>query len=106
MRVYISGPMTGIEDENFPAFNRASALLRSMGFDVENPADKGIIEGWEWEDYLRYDLKMMADCQAIYLLPGWENSKGARLEVHVARALNFRFLYDSENVATPALAKV
>ncbi len=87
MKVYISGPMTGIENYNFPAFNRAAAILAMHGYDVENPADKGVIDGWEWADYLRYDLRVLTLCDAIYRLPGWENSRGATLEVHVAVAL-------------------
>lgn len=86
-RIYVSGPMSGHQDFNFPAFNEASAQLRSAGYEVENPADKGVIEGWEWEDYLRYDLVKLLACDEVVVLPGWEQSKGAQLEVHVALSL-------------------
>lgn len=89
MRVYISGPMTGYVDHNFPAFNEAAELIRSMGHDVENPADKGLVEGWTWVDYLRYDLVKMMECDAIHLLPYWFLSEGSQLEVHVAKKLGF-----------------
>lgn len=46
-RVYLAGPMTGIADYNFPAFNAAAARLRAVGFDVVNPADHGVVEGAE-----------------------------------------------------------
>lgn len=91
-KVYVSGPMTGLPEFNFPAFNAAEAMLREQGYDVENPASKGIIDGWEWEDYLRLDLRLITECDAIYLLPGWENSRGARLEVHVADELGLERL--------------
>jgi hypothetical protein len=79
--------MTGIAGHNFPAFNEATAELETLGFVVENPAQKGVIAGWEWTDYLRYDLKSMLDCEAVVTLPGWRASRGARLEVRVARSL-------------------
>lgn len=87
MRLYISGPMTGVVEFNFPAFNAAAERLRAAGFKVENPADKGIIEGWLWSDYLKYDLRALFDCEGVAMLPDWTKSKGARLEVHVAEEL-------------------
>ncbi len=86
-RVYVSGPMSGINGHNFPAFNAAAEQLRAAGYEVENPADKGVIEGWEWEDYLRYDLVKLLECDEVVALPGWEQSRGAQLEVHVAQSL-------------------
>ena len=86
-RVYIAGPMTGLPEFNFPLFNSTAALLRAQGWHVENPAEHGLVEGATWEDYLRYDIGRLATCSTVYLLPGWENSKGANLEVHIARTL-------------------
>lgn len=90
MRLYISGPMTGIEDYNFPAFNAAADQLRAAGYDVANPADGGADESKTWADYLREDLRILLDCDAVALLPGWTESKGARLETYVAEALGMR----------------
>lgn len=87
MRVYIAGPMTGLPDFNFPAFNAAAAMMRSAGWHVENPAEHGHVEGAEWADYLRYDIARLATCEMIMLLPGWSNSKGANLEVSIAQQL-------------------
>lgn len=87
MKLYISGGMTGIPQHNFPAFNAAEALLKKAGFEVENPAKNGIVPGWAWEDYLRLDLKLMLDCDAVATLDGWIDSRGAWLEVSTARAL-------------------
>jgi hypothetical protein len=92
-RVYVAGPMTGLPDFNYPAFHAAAAQLRAQGLHVENPAEHGNTEGADWEDYVRYDLGRLATCSAIYLLPGWENSKGAQLEVHVARTLEMFVMY-------------
>lgn len=92
-RIYIAGPMTGLPDFNYPAFNAAAAQLRAQGLHVENPAEHGTVEGAEWGDYLRYDIGRVATCGAIYLLKGWENSKGAQLEVHIARTLDMAVMY-------------
>lgn len=38
-RIYIAGPMSGLPEFNYPAFNRAAAVLRAQGHHVENPAE-------------------------------------------------------------------
>jgi len=86
-RLYLAGPMTGFEDFNFPAFNKMAADLRTRGYVVENPAEHGVVEGADWADYMAYDLTRLGLCGQVAVLPGWENSKGARLEVHIAREL-------------------
>lgn len=91
-RVYIAGPMTGLPGYNFDAFNAKAAELRAEGWHVENPAEHGHIDGAGWADYLRWDISRIATCGAIYLLPGWQASKGASLEVVIGKALGVQFL--------------
>jgi hypothetical protein len=83
-RVYISGPMTGRLDLNFPAFNVAAARLRSLGYEVVNPVEINGDPSMDWGSCLRRDLKGMLDCDTIALMPGWQTSSGANLELHVA----------------------
>lgn len=92
-RVYVAGPMTGIEHFNYPAFNAAAQELRNAGWHVENPADHGVVDGAEWADYLHYDLGRLATCSAIYLLPGWTQSRGAHLEFTIAKTLGMTIAY-------------
>lgn len=92
-RVYVAGPMTGLPEFNFPAFNAASAMLRAQGLHVENPAEHGIVDGAEWADYLHYDLGRLATCSEIHLLPGWSNSRGAALEALCAHTLGMTITY-------------
>jgi hypothetical protein len=89
MRLYISGPMTGIKDWNFPAFNEAATKLRERGYDVVNPAELNPGDT-DWHTCLRADIKALCDCDGIALMPGWMNSKGAHLEVHVAHRLGLQ----------------
>ena len=86
-RVYISGPMTGIPDYNFHAFNHEAQRLRSAGYVVVNPAEVNPDTAMTWEQCLRADIKALCDCDTLALMPGWENSKGAHLELHIAHRL-------------------
>lgn len=86
-RVYLAGPMTGLPDFNFPAFNAEAAILRAQGLTVINPAEHGIVDGADWGDYLRHDIAGLVSCERIHLLPGWERSKGASLELYIAQQL-------------------
>lgn len=89
---YISGPMTGMPEHNFPAFHAAAEYYRAQGITVINPAElpgEGDEHPREW--FLRRDLVAMLEggADTIVMLPGWGSSKGARLEYHVAKALGF-----------------
>lgn len=86
---YLSGPMSGIAEHNFPAFREAAARLRAAGFYVVNPADINGI-GTPWTDCLRADIKSLCDCVGLALLPGWEKSTGAHLELHIAHRLGLQ----------------
>lgn len=92
--MYLSGPMTGIEDWNYPAFHTAARKLRSSGCAVVNPAEA--YEGnttLPFDVYLRHDLRsILQDCDTIVVLPGWEKSPGAVLEVAVGAALGHGIL--------------
>lgn len=100
-RIYIAGPMSGIEDHNFPAFNQAERGLEDDGYTPVNPATHGVVPGAEWSDYLRADLAGLATCEGVFFLPGWSKSKGAMLEHYVAQALGLTLCYhpDAERPA-------
>src|SRR5690349_9675732 len=90
--LYISGPMAGYPNLNRAAFNEAANVLQRAGFRTLNPLDNGLPEGLPWSDYLRADVKMVCDATAIALLPNWEASRGARLEVATAHGLGMTSL--------------
>ncbi len=87
MLLYVSGPMTGIPEHNYPAFHAAAAALRRAGYMVANPAEKALPLGLPWATYLRHDIADLVKCDGVALLPGHESSKGATLEVMIANAL-------------------
>lgn len=100
-RLYLAGPMTGIDDFNYPAFNAMADKLRARGYEVENPADHGTVAGAVWTDYMAYDLTRLGLCGMIALLPGWEKSQGARLEVLIAERLGMKVVNAHDLVSTP-----
>lgn len=98
--VYVAGPMTGIPEHNFPAFNDMARRLQEEGLRVMNPAARGVKSGWEWEDYMRADIALLIQCDSITMLPGWENSRGAKFEYEVATTLGLHQLYPDDIPAT------
>jgi hypothetical protein len=95
-RVYISGPMTGQPEFNFPAFHETAARLRQAGAEAINPAESfGGRTDLPRASYIRADMVLLAHCQAIVMLPGWENSRGAKLEYLMAREIGMP-VFDAE----------
>lgn len=90
MRLYIAGPMTGLPDFNYPAFYAAADRLRAAGYEVENPAENKPEGTASWLAYMRMSLVQISPVDGIALLPGWQDSKGASLEVHIAESLGLR----------------
>jgi len=86
-RIYLAGPMSGIADFNYPAFNRAAEQMRAKGFLVENPAENPPPECNSWPGYMRLALRQMLTCDMVVFLPNWQQSRGAMLESEVAKQL-------------------
>jgi Domain of unknown function (DUF4406) len=85
-RLYLSGPMTGLPGHNVEAFNAEAHRLRLLGYSVVNPVEvaEGIGPNPTWQSCMRADVKMLAGCDALVLLPGWQESQGAMLEIQLA----------------------
>lgn len=105
--LYVAGPMTGILDFNYPEFNEVADNLRECGYTVLNPADvdaihkrerqsgfarhacntcdDGLKHEWPW--YMKRTLRMMLDADGIALLRGWSQSRGAKIEAFVGKAV-------------------
>ena len=106
MIVYIAGPMTGLPEFNFPAFDRAAELLAANGHSVINPAQLDRDVGFDpsstevscefLRDAMRRDLSAICGAEAIAMLPGWERSAGARIEWTLAAHLGLEIMYLSE----------
>ena len=98
MRVYISGPMTGHKDLNIPVFQAAETLLTNAGFPVVNPAKINPDPATGWTTAMRRDIRALMDCDCILMLPGWMESRGAKLEQHIAADLGMPVYYRIEDL--------
>lgn len=112
-RIYISGPMTGHKDFNFPAFDEAEKALRELGWDPISPAQLDRDIGFDPassvvdEDFLDAaldrDVEAIKNADAIVMLPGWEKSTGANAEMWVARWRKLPvYLYPSMRIMSDA----
>lgn len=98
LSIYIAGPMRGFPKFNFPLFNAAAKLWRQRGWKVVSPAEIDVeVDGLDPDNpvsakpfkfYMRRDVKLLLEVDAVAFLPGWESSEGARVEYTVARALD------------------
>ena len=102
MRLYLSGPMTGIRDFNRPAFQEATKRLRALGHSVIDPTEMDLVPSVAsapevdhlWRMFLVRDVAMILTCtlDALVVLPGWWRSRGARLEVLAGRLVGLAVL--------------
>jgi hypothetical protein len=87
MKVYISGPMTGLPENNYPAFHAAEDELAALGFEVVNPARNEHPDPPTWENFMRLAIPQVCECDMVCLLPGWSDSKGAQMEANIGSRL-------------------
>ena len=97
-RLYIAGPMTGLPGKNYKAFHDAAAFLRAIGYEVVSPAELSDDETL-WHEAMEKDIAALLQCDTVVLLPGWEASKGAQLEVSIARSMRMHII---ENANIPS----
>jgi hypothetical protein len=107
LKVYIAGPMRGYPQFNFPAFDAAATMLRAAGFVVVSPADIDRAHGFDGTGsipdgafpvmaracILRDAAAICDGCTHLYVLPGWEHSRGTRVELALAEFLGLEVMY-------------
>jgi len=115
-KIYIAGPMRGHYQFNFPAFDRACLHLRARDWIVVSPAEldrsigfdpTDLPDDFDWNDpakcdfsisdAIKRDVHAICGCDAIYLLKGWESSRGATAEKSIAEWLGLDVLYQEES---------
>ena len=92
MKIYIAGPMSNLPELNFPAFHAAADDLRALGHEVVNPAELNPDTSKSWAECMKVDIAQLVTCDAVALLPGHKESKGARIELDLALSLGLRCL--------------
>ena len=98
--IYISGKITGTDDYE-DRFLKAEHKLKTRGFNVLNPVRTGRwLERYlapkipTWVEYMKQDIKAMMSADCIYMLKGYRESKGARLELFLAKILKYEIIYE------------
>lgn len=92
MKLYVAGPMTGYEEYNYPAFRYAVDRLQFYGYETLNPCDndkvlREAIPIPSWQDYMKASIAQVLQADGLAVLDDWALSRGARLEVDIAHAL-------------------
>ena len=97
MKVYISGKITGVPVDIATAkFQQAEQQVMAYGYEPVNPMKNGIDASEPWEKHMAADVPMLLECEAIYLLTDWSDSKGARIEANIAQECGMEIMYQPE----------
>lgn len=81
MKIYISGGITGVQDY-MVKFAEVEEFLTAEGYEVINPAkvNANLPASTRYEEYMKMCMVMIDMCEAVFLIDGWEESRGARFE--------------------------
>ena len=92
-KIYLSGKISG--DPNFKEkFAQKAKELTEQGHLVFNPALHP--DMFTWEQFMELDLKALANCDSIYLLDDWKDSRGAKIEYDEALRLGKEVLFEEK----------
>jgi hypothetical protein len=94
IRIYISGKISGIEDEAAEIFTKAEKELQAKGFETVNPMTLNHQHDKSWHSYMKEDVKALCDCDEIFMLSNWIDSKGAIIEHKIAMYLGIKVSYE------------
>ena len=83
--IYICGKVSG-DPDYYKKFLKEENRFFSLGYEPVNPA-AFISRKEEWSKAMRTAIRAMLLCDGVSLLPDWKKSKGAKIEVRLAREL-------------------
>lgn len=89
-KIYLSGKITGMENEAKYVFQTAEYIVKKDYPDSEiiNPIKLDHNHDKKWESYMKVCIKELIECDMMVLLPNWRDSRGAIMEYEIARNLN------------------
>lgn len=91
--VYVAGPMSGYPMHNFPQFNKTAGLLRAAGFEVRNPAEHPAAAQLAYREIIDIDIRLILECNTMFFLPRWYDSRGAKTEMKIATWRNMNIFF-------------
>lgn len=104
MKVYLSAPISGVEDQNSFAFGFCQSILEYMGYEVVNPLniEPLYIKGrGEWEAHMAADIRELVTCDVLCLIRPKGDSRGVALEVELAKQLGIKIVEGLPQFAWP-----
>ena len=97
MKIYISGKISGTDlTETHKRFAAVAKATKRLGYEPVNPFENGLTEHDTWEAHMLKDIAELLQCKAIYMLQGWQESKGARIEHYIATKIRMPIMYEIE----------
>ena len=87
-KCYIAGAVTGTTDFK-QRFADAEQDVTRMGMIAVNPVTLTHYHDKTWKSYMKECITALVDCDCIYLLNGWDKSKGANIELEIAASLQY-----------------
>ena len=97
MKIYISGKISGTDiTETRKRFAAVAKAMKRLGVEPVNPLENGLSEHDTWKAHMLKDIADLLQCKAIYMLQGWEESKGARIEHYIATKKRMPIMYEVE----------
>lgn len=100
MKIYISGKITDSPTEKVVAkFAQAEQQVKAYGHEPVNPLNNGLDMAEHWNKHIVADIALLLECDAIYLLKDWGDSKGARIEANIARECGLDIIHQPEFAA-------
>ena len=100
MKIYISGKISDLPTEQVKEkFAKAEAQIRAFGHEPVSPLDNGQPSKATWAQQMMASLAMLFECDAIYLLPDWGDSKGARIEANIAQECGLEIYHQPDYAA-------
>lgn len=97
MKCYIAGKITGLPESDYRAdFERGKNIVSQLGMQPVSPLDLPHDHAPVWHLYMREDIAALVQCDVIFMLSSWVDSRGARLEYTLAHSLQLVVLHENE----------
>ena len=104
MKIYISGPISN-DPYHRESFDKAEEYLKHLGYKVVNPLDikEREFTGPDkdiklWNYFMRKSIRLLMECDQIYMLEKWRESRGATIEHNLATDLSMPRMYEEEDI--------
>ncbi|MRX40385.1 DUF4406 domain-containing protein [Flavobacterium sp. LC2016-23] len=97
--IYIAGKVTGeLPEPTAAKFKNMQIELEAKGFDVVNPIEVVNNSKENWYTAMGMCLQALESCDAIFMMPCYKDSKGAKIELKTAKDLGIQVYYNLHEI--------